>query len=77
MKLSLKKIKTIIFATIALSVASYAYAGGAFVELAYYSDASYSTIVGERVINQCRGTTYTSGQVTQYVKVLGSEPCGR
>ena len=77
MKSRLKKMTTLGLTALAISAASYVYAGGAIKEFVYYSDATYSTVVGERVINQCYGSTYTTGQVTQFVKLVGHEPCGR
>ncbi|WDD98013.1 DUF6289 family protein [Thalassomonas actiniarum] len=78
MKSNLKKIAAIALTGITLSAASYAYAAssGYIKEFVYYSDASYSTPVGEKVVNQCRGTTYSSGQVTSYVRLVGMEMCG-
>lgn len=64
-----------LFVTLAASSAM-AYAA-AFVEISYYSDASKTTLVGERVINQCRGTVYTTGTVTAFSKITGHEPCGQ
>lgn len=76
MKISLRKLISIGLSAVTIFGASYAYAAFSILEFAYYSDASYSTVVGERVDNQCKGTTYTSGTVTSYVRIVGSERCG-
>lgn len=44
------------------------------VERTYYSDATYSTVVGERILF-CNGQTWKWGIVTSYVQVF-SFPCG-
>lgn len=44
------------------------------VERIYYSDATYSTVVGERILF-CNGQTWKWGSVTSYVQVY-STPCG-
>ncbi|WDE10787.1 DUF6289 family protein [Thalassomonas haliotis] len=75
MKTSLKKLLSIGLAAGTIFGASYAYAAFSILEFAYYSDASYSTVVGEKVMNQCTGTTYTTGTVTSYRRIVGSEPC--
>jgi len=77
MKTSLKKLISIGMTAATIFTASYAYAAFSILEFVYYSDSSYSTVVGEKVVNQCRGTTYTSGTTTSYVRLVGSEPCGR
>ncbi|WDE04308.1 hypothetical protein SG34_023660 [Thalassomonas viridans] len=77
MKTSMKKLLTAGAAAATIFTASYAYAAFSILEFVYYSDSSYSTVVGERVDNQCTGSTYTSGTVTPYVRIVGSEPCGR
>lgn len=41
---------------------------------AYYSDASYSTSVGEQFID-CNGRKYYSGTVTPYMALVVEEPC--
>ena len=43
------------------------------VEHYYYSDATYTTQVGQKWL-YCNGT-YTWGQVTQYVFTVDGEPC--
>ena len=75
MKTSLKKIISIGLAAATIFSASYAYAAFSILEFVYFSDASYSTPVGEKIVNQCSGDTYSTGTVTSYVRIMGSESC--
>ncbi|WP_281560203.1 DUF6289 family protein [Thalassomonas sp. RHCl1] len=76
MQTSLKKLISIGLTGATIFGASYAYAAFSILEFAFYSDASYSTVVGERVVNQCTNSSYTSGTVTPYMRIVGSESCG-
>ncbi len=75
MKTSLRKLISIGLSAVTIFGASYAYAAFSILEFAYYSDASYSTVVGEKVENQCTGATYITGTVTSYRRIVGSESC--
>jgi hypothetical protein len=49
-------------------------ASGTYCETAFYSDATHSTIVGER-FKSCNGSVVMYG-VTSIYKVMSCEPCG-
>jgi uncharacterized protein DUF6289 len=49
-------------------------ATGTYCETAFYSDATYTTIVGERIKN-CDNSVYTWGTTSPY-KITACEACG-
>ncbi|WP_440056579.1 DUF6289 family protein (plasmid) [Pseudoalteromonas sp. T1lg65] len=72
------KTKTILLAAslvagLAATAAS-AYRGGYIIEILYYDNNG--KVVGEKIINQCYGSTFTSGTVTSNARIVSSEPCG-
>ncbi|WP_281558030.1 hypothetical protein [Thalassomonas sp. RHCl1] len=76
MKTALKKAAAIAVAALSFSYASHVYAGY-LLTITYYSDASYSQVVGEMFINQCRGDMETiTGTVTSYYRVTRGAACG-
>ncbi|USD37229.1 MULTISPECIES: DUF6289 family protein [Ferrimonas] len=58
----------------ALGLTGYAVAGNYILEYVYYSDASHTTIVGESV-TRCDNSTYVTGTITPYKRLVGHEPC--
>ncbi|WDE02616.1 DUF6289 family protein [Thalassomonas actiniarum] len=76
MKTVLKKAAAIAVAALSFSYASHVYASY-WLTVTYYSDASYSQVVGERIMNLCRGGSGdVSGTVTSYYKVTQGPSCG-
>lgn len=49
-------------------------ASGTYCETAFYSDATYTTIVGER-FKSCNGSVVLYGVTSPY-KIMSCEPCG-
>lgn len=49
-------------------------AAGSYCETAFYSDATYTTIVGER-FKSCNGSVVMYGVTSPY-KIMSCEPCG-
>lgn len=58
----------------ALAASGYAFAMYYWTDVEYYSDASYTSVVGER-IKDCSGRTVGWGVVTPYKVVLEQYPC--
>lgn len=74
--ISLVKKAPMIVIVLAVAVqASVAFARGFMYEYYYYSDASFSTVVGERAI-RCDGSASVHGTVTPHVRLVSREPCG-
>ena len=72
----IKKSAIASLAAIGILSASFAtYAGYQSKYILEYQYMSGSTVVGEQIINQCTGHTYTTGQVTNIKNRVGSEPC--
>lgn len=63
-----------LFAAACLLVPSVKATAVSYCEWTYYSDATYTTIVGER-IRTCQGQLYAWGVVTSF-RYGGCEPCG-
>lgn len=59
-----------------LSVASTALAGYQNKWILEYHYMSGSSVVGEKIVNQCTGSVYNSGQITTNKRLVASEPCG-
>lgn len=60
--------------TLFVALPSASVATGTYCETTFYSDATYTTIVGERIVN-CQGQLYTWGTTSTF-KIKGCEPCG-
>jgi hypothetical protein len=63
--MQLKKLAVTVATLGALCASSYAFAARFYSHYTYYSDATYSTAVGER-INACNGQVYMNGTMTIY-----------
>ena len=61
-------------AAFGITKASVAWAGSHIYEYYYYSDASYSKVVGIKSI-LCDDSVHVWGQQTQFVRQLGKERC--
>lgn len=61
-------------ATLFVSLPQPSQAAGSYCETTFYSDATHTTIVGER-IKTCSGSVFTWGTTSAY-KVTACEPCG-
>ncbi|WP_144207593.1 hypothetical protein [Shewanella donghaensis] len=59
-----------------LSVASTALAGYQNKWILEYHYMSGSSVVGEKIVNQCTGSSTNIGQVTTSIRLVASEPCG-
>ncbi|WP_440056580.1 DUF6289 family protein (plasmid) [Pseudoalteromonas sp. T1lg65] len=55
------------------ATAASAYRGGYILEIMYLDDNG--RVVGEKIVNQCYGSTYSWGQKTSRT-IVSSEPCG-
>lgn len=64
----------LVLAALALTFPATGRAAGTYCEWTYYSDATYTTIVGER-IKTCQNQVFSWGVVTVY-KLGGCEACG-
>jgi hypothetical protein len=64
----------LLLSVVVLAVPSATWATGTYCDWTYYSDATYTTIVGEK-IKTCQNKVYTSGIVTNF-KLGGCEACG-
>lgn len=64
----------LLFAVVALAFPTATWAAGTYCDWTYYSDATYTTIVGEK-IKTCQNQVYSWGIVTTF-KLGGCEPCG-
>lgn len=63
--MKLKKLALVLGVVGSMAASGYAMAATYFSEYAYYSDASYTTWVGEK-ITTCNGHTSTYGTITIY-----------
>lgn len=70
----IKKIALASLVALGIVKVSTAMAGGYIYEYLYYSDSSYSQVVGNKVIS-CNGYTFTWGQLTSYRRLVSKEPC--
>lgn len=74
--MNLKKIATILGVVGSMAASGYALAATYYTEYAYYSDASYTTWVGEK-ITTCSGRTYTYGTITLYKQLVERYDCSK
>jgi len=74
--MKLSKIAAILGMAGSMAASGYALAASYFTEYAYYSDASYSVWVGEK-ITTCQGRVYTYGTVTIYKQLVDRYDCSR
>jgi len=76
MKTALKKAVAIVVTALTFSFASYVYASNT-IKITYYSDASYTQTVGERILNLCNGNGDSmTGSSTSFYRVTILRPCG-
>lgn len=68
-----KKLLVLAMATLTSAIA-YALPSGYAFETTYYSDASKTQIVGERIFH-CGGAFYAFGEITAYSDELNLGPC--
>jgi hypothetical protein len=74
--MKLNKIAAILGVVGSIAASGYAYAATYYTEYAYYSDASYTVWVGEK-ITTCTGKVYSYGTVTLYRQLVERYDCSR
>ena len=72
--MKLSKIAAVLGVVGSMAASGYAFAATYYTAYDYYSDASYSVWVGEK-ITTCRGRTFTSGTVTVYKQLTERYDC--
>ena len=75
MKAMIKKIAVSTTAAATILAASYAAAGSFFTEQIYFATSAKVTVVGEK-ITRCDGSTFVTGQITPYTRVMSRSYCG-
>lgn len=74
--MKLSKIAAVLGVVGSMAASGYAFAATYYTEYDFYSDASYSTWVGNKVTT-CRGKTYTYGTVTIYKQLVERYDCSQ
>lgn len=72
--MKLKKLAAVVAAAGALGASGFAWASWMYTDVAYYSDATYTTQVGQQIID-CDHNIYTSGHVTSYRRMQDKYDC--
>lgn len=72
--MQLKKLVATLGLVGSMAASGYAWAVTYYIEMAYYSDASYAVMVGERTVF-CNGRTSIEGVITPYRRMVYQQPC--
>jgi hypothetical protein len=72
--MNLKKMAVLAVAAGAVFASAYAFAAAYHTEYDYYSDATYTTVVGDST-QLCTGKTFTYGTVTPYRRLTYRYDC--
>jgi hypothetical protein len=74
--MKLKKLATVLGLVGSLAASGYAWAATYYTDILYFSDASYTTQVGEK-ITDCSRQIYVYGVITQYRQQVEKYDCSR
>jgi ABC-type uncharacterized transport system substrate-binding protein len=72
--MKLKQVAAILGVVGAMAASSFAVAASYYYDYEYYSDGTYTTVVGEKIIT-CKGRVFTYGTVTPYRRTIESYNC--